>query len=100
MISEDLSQFFDDFAVVATITRGASPVVAVVTANVIFDLPSQSVTLYETEVEEPAPFLMAPASVLANVKRGDDVSVNGAAYKVERIRPDGTGLTRLDLKKS
>lgn len=96
--AEDLAQFFeaDEFAVTATFTRGGSAVTA---ALVIFDDPSQGTQLYDAEVEEPAPSLSAPASSLAPVKRGDDVSVGGAgAFKVERIRRDGAGLVRLDLR--
>lgn len=93
--AEDLSLFFEDFAVAATFTRGGQ---AVCSAQVLFDSPSQAVELYDAEVEEAAPFLTAPASALASVKRGDDASVSGAGnFKVERIRPDGNGLVRLDL---
>ncbi|HYY95280.1 MAG TPA: hypothetical protein VE713_12245 [Pyrinomonadaceae bacterium] len=94
MFDEDLSRFFEEFAVEAVFKRAGAPVA---TANVIFNDPSQPVTVYETEVEEPAPFLLAPAAALADVLREDAVAVNGADYTVERIRPDGTGLVRMDL---
>lgn len=91
---EDLTQFFDtdEFAVEAVFTRG---VATVATADVIFNGPSHQVSVYETEVEEPAPFILAPVASVAAVKRKDAVAVNGGAYVVERIEPDGTGLTKL-----
>jgi hypothetical protein len=94
--AEDRSQFFDtrDFGVVATFTRGG---VAVATANVIFDDPSHEVTVYETQVEEAAHTLLADAPTVAAVKRGDAVSVEGGAYTVERIEPDGNGLKLMYL---
>lgn len=98
MFQEDLGQFFEEFAVEAIFTRGGEPVT---TTNVIFNDPSQSLQLYDASVvEEAAPFLLAPASELAAVRRRDEVAVNGADYTVERLRPDGTGLLRLDLRKA
>ena len=94
---EDLAPFFDDvsgFAVVATITRGATPVV---TCNVIFDRPSEPVGLYDQEIEELSPRVKGPTAELATVKRGDTVTVSAVAYRVERLRPDGTGVTILHL---
>ncbi len=97
--TEDLAQFFEpkDFAVVAVFTRAGVPVS---TTNVIFDDAAQSVSLYETSVEEAAPFLLAPTAVVAPVKRKDAVAVNGANFIVERLHPDGTGLTTIYLKQA
>jgi hypothetical protein len=95
--AEDLSQFFDtdDFAVSAAFTRAG---VAVAAADVIFNGPSHQVAVYETAVEELAPFLLAPASAVAAVKRKDAVAADGhGSFVVERIEPDGTGLTKLYL---
>lgn len=97
MFTEDLSQFFDEqtgFAVRARFTRGA---VEVATASVIFSDPSQSVEIYAVDLEESAPTLLAPTAPLAAVKRKDTVAVNGATYSVERLRPDGTGITTVYL---
>lgn len=94
--TEDLDQFFDtgDFAVAAVFTRAGAPVA---TADVIFNGPSRQVSVYETGVEEPAPFLLAPSAAVAAVKRKDAASVDGAAFVVERVEPDGTGVTKLYL---
>jgi hypothetical protein len=96
MFAEDVSQFFDqgEFAVEAVFTREVGgETVEVATASVIFNDPSHEVALGQANVEEPAPFLMAPAASLAAVRRRDAVAVNGAGYTVERLHPDGTGLT-------
>lgn len=93
MFQEDLSPFFDEttgFAVSAVFTRG---VATIATVAVIFNDPSKSVEINNTDIEEPAPFLQAPTALLAAVKRGDTATVNGATYRVERIHPDGTGIS-------
>lgn len=93
MFEEDLSLFFDvetGFAVNAVFTRG---VVTIATVAVIFNDPSKSVEINNTDIEEPAPFLQAPTVLLAAVKRGDTATVNGATYRIERIHPDGTGAS-------
>lgn len=99
MFAEDLSQFFDEttgFGVRAVFTRGGAPIA---TVAVIFNDPSQSVEIYNTDVEEPAPFLQAPTASLAAVKRADTATVNGATFRIERIHPDGTGISIVLLAK-
>lgn len=94
---EDIGQFFDtdEFAIPAVFTRAGAPVV---TAAVNFNDPSKAVNVYnDTDVEEPVPFLLAPAATLAPVKRKDAVAVNGTDYIVERIHPDGTGMVLIYL---
>lgn len=93
---EDLSPFFalTDFGVSAAITRGAVPVV---TCNVIFDQPTQPIGIYEQEVEEALPRATGRTADLDAVRRGDRVTVSAVAYRIERIRHDGTGVTVLHL---
>ena len=100
MFAEELDPFFDtdDFAVAATFTRDGDEVAA---AAVIFNGPGHQVTVYETAVEEPAPFLLAPAASVADVRRNDEAAVEGqGSFVVERVEPDGTGLTRLYLSEA
>jgi hypothetical protein len=100
MFEENKAQFFDTdsgFAVVATFTRAGA---AVATADVIFNDPSAAVDLNGTDVEEQQAFLLATTEAVADVRRKDAVSVNGAAYVVERIHPDGTGMKLLYLAES
>jgi hypothetical protein len=97
MFQEDLSLFFDQtngFAVSVVFNRG---VTVLATVACIFNDPSQSVEIYNTDVEEPAPFLQAPTASLSAVKRGDTATVNGTTYRIERIHPDGTGLSIINL---
>lgn len=95
--TEDLSPFFDattGFAVPAVFKRGST---TLATLSVIFNNPSQSVEIYDTQLEEVAPFLLAPTALLAGIKRNDTVTVNGATYRIERIHPDGTGVSTVSL---
>jgi hypothetical protein len=97
MFAEDLSLFFDvmtGFAQSAVFKRGTA---TIATVAGIFNDPSKSVEIYNTDVEEPAPFLQAPTASLAAVKRGDTATVDGATYRVERIHPDGTGMSLVTL---
>ena len=94
---EDLSLFFDvtkGFAVSAVFKRGAT---VLATVSVIFNDPSQAAAIYGTPIEESAPFLQAPTASLVAVKRNDTATVNGATYRVETIRPDGTGVSNVFL---
>jgi hypothetical protein len=95
--TEDLSLFFDvtkGFAVPAVFTRGE---VEIATASVIFNDPSQAAEIYGTPIEAAAPFLQAPTASLVALKRGDTATVNDATYRVEIIRPDGTGVSNVFL---
>lgn len=95
--AEDLSLFFDEtkgFAVPAVFNRGET---VLATVSVIFNDPSQAAEIYGTSIEEAAPFLQAPTASLAAVKRNDTVTVNGATYRIEIIRPDGTGVSNVFL---
>jgi hypothetical protein len=97
MFQEDLSPFFDvttGFAVDAVFTRG---VATIATVAVIFNDPSNSVDINNTDIEEPAPFLQAPTASLVALKRRDTATVNGATYRVEGIHPDGTGTSIVRL---
>lgn len=97
MFQEDLSPFFDvttGFGVNAVFKRG---VATIATVAVIFNDPSASVEIYNTDIGEPAPFLQAPTASLAAVKRGDMATVNGATYRIERLHPDGTGTSIVRL---
>ena len=98
--TEDLSLFFDPdgFAIEGVFNLGGSPAVTR-TVSVIFNTPSQSVDLYGTQVEADAPNLLAATSDLAGVTRARTVTIAGTTYKVERIVPDGTGVSTVYLSK-
>ena len=96
-LTENLDQFFDtdDFAVDAVITLTNSSTVAV---KVIFNTPSQSVQIYNTDIEFDKPFCEIKTSDLNGVKRGNAILINSVNYKIEKIVDDGTGVSTLYLK--
>ena len=51
-------------------------------------------------VEGTNPTLAARTSDLANVDKGDTVTVASTSYKVARLEPDGTGMTTVILKRA
>lgn len=92
MFDEDLSLFFDtdDFAVRAVIKRGTTFIIEL---DAIFTAASQSVEIYDAEIEEPLPTLMVRSGDISGVRRGDAVTVSGSSFRVEKITPDGTGVS-------
>lgn len=93
--AEDLSQFFsaDDFAVEATIHSAPAR-----TIKAIFETPSQSVEIFDTNLETDAPRLHCRTIDLVGVRREMQVSVNSVNYKIARISDDGTGASFVYLK--
>ncbi|HWQ36956.1 MAG TPA: head-tail joining protein [Blastocatellia bacterium] len=96
MFAEDLAQFFDpaDFATTVAFTRGAQMVGSV---SAIFTAASQSVEIYDAQIEEPNPTLVARSSEIAGIRRGDTATVGGSSFRVERISADGTGISTIYL---
>src|ERR1043165_3285404 len=91
MFAEDRSQFFDtrDFAEVATLHLAGGVTRAL---NVIFNDPSQEVTVYDTAVEASRPTMQCLKEDVAGLARGNLVDVSGGTHTVVRIAADGTGL--------
>lgn len=91
----DLAVFFntDEWAVSATYEGD--------TVSVIFDAAHiQAVTGAEVPVSTVQPVALIRDSELPNdADQGDGVTINGTAYEVADIQPDGTGLTLLVLQK-
>lgn len=96
--TEDFAVFFDqdDFATSATINfqSGASREI-----SVIFDAVTQGATLYEAAIEANTPNLQCQSSDLIGVKtKKDTIIITGKSYIIERIEPDGTGVSTVYLK--
>lgn len=93
---EDLSQFFDidDFAVEATI--GTVPAR---TIKVIFETPSQSVEIFDTNIETDAPRLQCKTSDLVGVPSKSKITISGKTYDIGKVSDDGTGVSFMYLKK-
>lgn len=96
--AEDLTQFFntDEFAVLAVFKRQN---VAVAQVNAIFDQPTLPVGIYEAEIDELQPRVMAPTAELAEIQRGDICELPAGAFRVEKITHDGTGVSTVYLAK-
>ena len=91
MFAEDLSVFFDDadgFAGAVSFD-GAPPV------NCIFDDAYMQVD----GGAATTPFLTAPAGSVAAVVYDSTALVGGITCRVVSIEPDGTGLSRVQLRR-
>jgi len=83
-----------DFAQSATYTpSGGSPS----TITVIYDNEYISSIMDGVEVENTNPIVMCRTSDVVNAKHGDTITVNSIAYKIINIKPDGTGITTIEL---
>lgn len=85
--TETIADFFstDDFAVAATYDGS--------TVNGIFD--HEYVEVENVEGERPV-FLCASSDV-SGAAHGESITIEGTAYTIAGIQPDGTGLTLLIL---
>ena len=95
--TEDFGAFFDesDFAVSAKITLKTG---AVRKISIIFDAAAQGVTLYDTHIEANTPQFQCKNADLKSVKTRDTVLIENKNYSIERIEPDGTGVSTVYLK--
>lgn len=86
---EDLTPFFStaEFADLATI--GGAQV------RVIFEQPFADP--FGAVVDSTQPQCWAPSASVQHAHQGTPVLVGGNAYTVERIEPDGTGISRITL---
>lgn len=86
---EDLTPFFStaEFADLATI--GGADV------RVIFEQPYADP--FGPVVDSTQPQCWAPSASVQHAHQGTPVLVGGSAYTVERIEPDGTGISRITL---
>lgn len=101
--TENLSPFFDTkgHAVAAVFTVNPSAVTpTTLQAKVIFEAPTEQVTVYDVDIEAAAPSLMVKTGDIPGVRRTSSVVVNGATYIVERVVPDGTGVSTVYLRTS
>lgn len=89
MFAEDLAPFFSDgdFATLATID-GES-------VRVIFEQPFADP--FGPAVDATQPQCWAPSDTVAQVRQGTNVTIDARAYRVDRVEPDGTGISRLVL---
>lgn len=89
MFAEDLAPFFSvgDFATLA--------VIGGVEVRVIFEQPYSDP--FGPALDSAQPQCWAPSASVAHAHQGTPVAIDGNAFKVERVEPDGTGTSRLVL---
>lgn len=95
---EDFTLFFDDteFAVAATATTRLG---AALQLKVIFDAPHVD-GLDGARLETCQPEALAPSNSVQGLTHGDPITINGKAYVIVGVKPDGTGVTRLILERA
>lgn len=86
--SEDLTAFFAEFSVLATL--GGSAIA------VIFD--KAYIGALMGMVESTGPCCLVMDKDIPNVKQGASIVINSKTYTVTGVEPDGTGLTTLQLR--
>lgn len=87
----DLDIFFNDFGIDAT--YGAN------TIKVIFHNEYEVMTLFGGIVESKNPFLEIKDSDIVGATHSSTITIGGVAYNFIEIRPDGTGITIVELSK-
>ena len=87
MFQEDFTAFFAEFATPATI--GGAPV------QVIFEAAYSNP--FGGAVDATQPTCWAPSASVSHAVQGTSASIGGAGYVVERVEPDGTGISRITL---
>ena len=88
MFKEDLSAFFNEFAVPA-VWQGN-------TVQVIFDKAYAE----QFGMAGNNPVINAPESAFVGIARGQALVVNSTNYTVQSFEPDGTGLILIQLQKA
>lgn len=83
--SEDLSSFFVDFGV--TVTVGG------VSVRGIFD----NAFIQALGISGTGPVLIVKTASVPSVAQGDAVVISAVNYTVAEIKPDGSGITVLEL---
>lgn len=73
----------------------AVALVAGVEVAVLFDQPYAAP--FGESLDTMAPVCAMPTLDALAVQRGDSIVIGGVPYMVERIEPDGTGVSRLTL---
>lgn len=62
-----------------------------------FDNPFLDSNLGQTEMDTTGPYLTCKTSNLSRVATDNTVTVNNVDYRVTKIQPDGTGVSRVYL---
>lgn len=97
-IKSDLDTFFDldEFAVLGLWKRdGKDPVE--VAGN--FDRKTEFTAVGNTDIESFVPAFTCKASVVAGIKKGDTLVIDGDEFRVRKEDPNGYGVSIIYLEK-
>lgn len=87
MFSEDFTAFFAEFSALASIGGAA--------VQVIFEAAYSNP--FNGAVDTTQPTCWAPSASVSHAVQGTRASIAGVSYVVERVEPDGTGISRITL---
>jgi hypothetical protein len=89
-VNETFSRFVADF--------GEPVVIGTTTVTAIVDLEYYEAALGEAGQESTQPQITLPtATIPTGTAEGTAVTVRNVAYTIRNIKPDGTGMTTIDL---
>lgn len=94
MLDEDLTIFFDDFAVSATLVNQGR------TISVITNAPDEYLLLAGIGNDVERPLMLAIDADVVDVVDGDPIQIGGIDYLVISNRAEGTGLAWLSYKRA
>lgn len=70
------------------------------TIKVLFDNEYELIGLLGGAVSSTGPAAQCKTSDVSSAKKGDALTVSGVNYSVTEVKPDGTGMTVLMLRKA
>jgi hypothetical protein len=85
----------DEFAVIATYTPDGGSAVSI---NGIFDNAYDEIEGPHAGLETSNPAFTCLSSDVSSAAHGDTLLVNSLTYTVAGVKPDGTGMTTLELE--
>ena len=96
-LESDLATFFseDDFGRVDYVTNGVDPPRKI---GVIFEETHFAVLDGEVSLSLRKTLAWAKTSDLTNIRRGSWLMIDGVTYPIIDLKPDGTGVTELELE--
>jgi hypothetical protein len=98
-IATDLSAVFfaaEGFTVSASYSHAGGAAIAI---NVIFDDEFTGTNLSTGEIDTAAPQVRARTVDVSDATQGDTLIISSVTYYVTSVRPDGTGVSILQLSK-
>ncbi|MGB0131158.1 head-tail joining protein [Chlorobium sp.] len=92
---EDISLFFD-----AKSGAAVSAVFNSTAISVLFDDEHYAASGEGADISTSQPMVTCRAQDVAGIEQGDSITVDGTAYSVADVQPDGTGVMVLILQEA